>query len=89
LWGGGVDGQSKPNAELAKVLATKFVKDYRDALKKNGGNPQRAINTVQEIIKKDKQIVGPIEGNPMFDKLIFSIANEAALIANGQSGQAV
>ena len=25
----------------------------------------------------------------MFDKLIFSIANEAALIANGQSGQAV
>lgn len=89
LWGGGADGKSKPNAELAKVLATKFVKDYRDALKKNGGNPQRAINTVQEIIKKDKQIVGPIEGNPMFDKLIFSIANEAALIANGQGGQAV
>ena len=89
LWGGGADGKSKPNAELAKVLATKFVKDYRDALKKNGGNPQRAINAVQEIIKKDKQIVGPIEGNPMFDKLIFSIANEAALIANGQGGQAV
>lgn len=89
LWGGGADGKSKPNAELAKVLATKFVKDYVDALKKNGGNPQRAINTVQEIIKKDKQIAGPIEGNPMFDKLIFSIANEAALIASGQGGQAV
>ena len=82
-WNGGKDGTGKPNAELAKVIATKFVSDYKQAYNKNGGNRERAIQSVIDKISKDKQISDPINGDA---QLLWTIANEAASQAHGQTG---